>query len=237
MRNFLLAIILIGILPACSLFQSHTKLYEESIVDQPFDVIIVPGYPYNSQEDSTWNQVHKIRIVWANYLYKQGIAKNIIFSGDAVYTPYFESEVMKLYAEQLNISTNHIYTEKRAEHSVENVYYSYRIAKEKGFKKIALATDPYQTKSVRKFIKRYDLDIELLPIMFDSIHTDLKDDITLQNPQEAKVTDSDFVPLDEKESLIKRFRGTMGRNIVWHKEDLKSKSRIRKFRRQGRLVE
>ena len=220
----------------CSLFHPPSKLYTESIKEEPFDAIIVPGYPYNQHNDSVWNQVHKIRLTWASYLYKEGYTKNIIFSGGAVYTPYVESKVMGLYANELTIPSEHIYTEENAEHSVENVYYSYRVAKEHGFKNIALATDPVQTKNLRHFIRKYDLPVKLLPIMFDSIRSDLDTDLRLIHPEKAETLKS-FQPLDERESLFKRLKGTFGKHIVWHKEDLKKQRFVRKFRREGRLIE
>ena len=124
-------IIFFFLLSGCSsLFHSTKRTLQKSLEEEPYDVIIVPGYPY-TETDSTWNNVHKIRVEWANYLYQKGYTKNIIFSGGAVYSPYVESRIMKLYAEQLEIPSENIFTEESAEHSTENVYYSYRLAKKK----------------------------------------------------------------------------------------------------------
>ena len=55
-----------------------------------------------------------------------GMAKNVMFSGSAVYTPYYESKIMALYAEAIGIPKERIYIETEAEHSTENIFYSYR---------------------------------------------------------------------------------------------------------------
>ena len=129
------------ILMSSCLSTKVTKNYMRTAEKEPFDAIIVPGVPFGQK---AWRSILKMRIDWAAHLYKTGIAKNIIFSGSSVYSPYVESKIMGLYAEKLGVPRAHIYTEEQAEHSSENLYYSYKIAKENGFNKIALATDPFQ---------------------------------------------------------------------------------------------
>lgn len=116
--------------------------------DLIFDAIIVPGYPY---KNGNWDSLMKARVIWSYVLYKNGIAKNIIYSGSTVYSPFYESLIMGLYAQQLGIPAQHIFYDTLARHSVENVYYSYLIAKEQGFKIVAIATDPFQSIFLRNF--------------------------------------------------------------------------------------
>ncbi len=71
---------------------------------QTFDVVIVPGIPFRN---GRWNDTMKGRVLWSYALYKSGIAKNIIYSGGAVYTPYYEARIMGLYALQLGIPATH----------------------------------------------------------------------------------------------------------------------------------
>ncbi|NPA67471.1 MAG: YdcF family protein, partial [Chlorobi bacterium] len=107
----------------------------------PYDAIIVPGVPFDGKE---WSDIMKMRVYWSYLLYKRGVAEHIIYSGGAVYSPYYESEIMKLYAIKLGIPDSVIFTDTVAEHSTENLWYSFKLAKQKGFKKLALATDPVQ---------------------------------------------------------------------------------------------
>ncbi len=212
---------------SCALSRkSADRIYHEGLKQQPYDAIIVPGYPYDGDG---WNMVLEIRILWANYLYKNGYTKNIIFSGSAVYTKYYESRVMADYAAAFGIPREHLFTEERAEHSVENIYYSYRLAKEHGFKNIALATDPNQTKNVRQFISKYELPIKLLPIVFDTLEH--------LSHVEPKIDASDdikenFVSIEERQGFFTRLHGTFGSHIMWNEEDLKKKKFIRKYEKR-----
>ncbi|WAC12898.1 YdcF family protein [Dyadobacter pollutisoli] len=206
------------------LYRSADKAFQKGLENQPYDAVIVPGFPYNGQK---WDMVLQMRIHWANYLYTRGYTKNIIFSGSAVATPYVESKVMASYAQALGIPREHLFTEEKAEHSTENVYYSYRLAKDLGFSKIALATDPVQTSYMRKFIKRFELPIGLMPTVIDTLKV-----LNLYEPKiDPKPTMKEgFVKLSDREGFFQRFRGTMGKYIVWHEEDLKKKKHRRKFK-------
>jgi len=105
-------------------------------------------------------------------LYDKGITKNVIYSGSAVYSPYYEAEIMALYAQTIGIPKENIFAETKAEHSTENVYYSYKKAKNLGFEKIALATDPFQSKMVKSFItKKMKAPIAIIPMVYDSLKT------------------------------------------------------------------
>jgi uncharacterized SAM-binding protein YcdF (DUF218 family) len=206
------------------LFKSSAKAFHKGIEDGPYDAVIVPGFPYDGQN---WDRVHVMRIIWAKFLFEKGYTKNIIFSGSAVATPYIESQVMAYYAEAIGIPKVNLFTEERAEHSTENVYYSYRLAKEKGFSKIALATDPYQTSFMRKFMRKFELPIALLPIVIDTLRTL---DHTEPRIDAKPALKSGFVKLSEREGFFKRFKGTIGKYIVWHEEDLKKERYRRRFK-------
>jgi uncharacterized SAM-binding protein YcdF (DUF218 family) len=172
-----------------------------------YDAIIVPGVPYN---DPNMSKILLGRIYWSHYLYSKGIAKNIIYSGSAVYTPYVESVIMSLYAQKLGVPADFIYTETKAEHSVENVYYSYKIAENLGFKRIALATDPFQSRMLKRLSKKLKVEIDYIPFSFDFLDSLAVEEINII-PDEAYV--ENFIAIHERESFFKRFRGTMGKNI------------------------
>ena len=189
----------------------------------PYDAIIVPGVPFHGEN---WSETMKMRVCWSKHLYDKGYTKNIIYSGSAVYTEYREASIMALYAEELGIPKEHIFEDQRAEHSTENVYYSYQIGKENGFKNLGLATDPFQAKSLKRFIKKFEFPIKLLPIVFDSLDYKNSADPKI-DPISAKV--DDFISIKERESFIKRLKGTFGQNIKWKEEDLKTKHQKKKY--------
>lgn len=192
-------------------YPNSDKVYARSMVHAPFDVIIVPGVPFDG---NSWSDVMKLRVYYSLHLYNRGIAKNIIYSGSAVYSPYYEGRIMALYGAALGIPTEHIFEEIEAEHSTENLYYSYKIALKHGFKKIALATDPFQTNMIRRFRKKHKLPIALLPLNFDTMSTYDKIEPVL-DPSSAY--DSSFVSLLNRESLLERLNGTRGKNIDFNK--------------------
>nr|WP_294859654.1 YdcF family protein [uncultured Fluviicola sp.] len=217
-------LIVTSLVSGCFIFSpSAEKTNRKYLSKAPYDAIIVPGVPYDGEH---WSETMRNRVQWANYLYKKGITKNIIYSGAAVYTEYEEAKIMALYGEALGIPKKHIFLDTRAEHSTENVYYSYRIAKKEGFKKIALATDPFQLNGMRKFIKKFELPVDLLPIIKDTL---LKQDLTEPNidPNSAKC--GNFASIVRRQSKWQRLRGTFGQYICWKEEDLKTKHLRKKY--------
>jgi uncharacterized SAM-binding protein YcdF (DUF218 family) len=178
-----------------------------SVGNVPYDVIIVPGYPF---QDTTWHDIMKNRVYWSKYLYKNNVAKNIIYSGSAVYTPFIESKIMQEYAIALGIPEENIYTESKAEHSTENLFYSVQLAKLLGFNRIAVATDPFQNILLKRFANKRNIKVDFLPINYEKIGQYEKLNLKI-DPTQAYV--KNFVSLPEKENFFKRLQGTFGANI------------------------
>jgi len=202
------------IISSCTFFRpSPSTLFKRALKNQPYDVIIVPGVPYNGK---TWSTAMKGRVIWASYLIRKGIAKNVIFSGGAVYSPYVEAKVMALFAEQLGVPKEKILVEDKAEHSTENIYNSYHMAKEKGFTKMAVASDPFQSNLLMGFTKRrFKLPIAHIPFIIDTLTT-IHNVSPQINADSAKV--KDFKSIIETQSKWYRFQGTRGKNIKFQKE-------------------
>ncbi len=158
----------------------------------------------------------KARVLWSVYLYKNHYTKNIIFSGAAVYTHFYESIVMGLYAQKLGVPKEHIFYDTLAKHSTENIYYSYMVAKQLGFKTLALATDPFQSFLLKGFTKkRFASPIQHIPIQFKIIKkiNDIQIDI-----DSMKAFKPDFNSILNKEPFAKRLKGTLGRQIDYGPE-------------------
>jgi uncharacterized SAM-binding protein YcdF (DUF218 family) len=188
------------------------RMYRRWAEGKSYDMIVVPGIPF--YEDSLqWGWIMRGRVYWAKFLYDKGIAKNIMFSGSAVYSPYYEAEIMALYAAAIGIPKEHIFTETKAEHSTENLYYSYKKSKQLGFNTIALASDPYQSKQLRLFAHlRLSRHIGIIPFVIDTLK---QIEPEMKNPEinYKQAYKKNFVPLPERESKWERFKGTMGLNI------------------------
>lgn len=212
--KFCFLLITLFIFSGCIFFRpSAKKLYSLAVKDQPYDVIIVPGTPFYGDD---WTMIMKGRVIWATYLYKKGIAKNIIFSGAATYTPYVESKIMALYAQALGVNKENIFIEDKAEHSTENVYYSYCMAKKLGFTKIAIATDHYQSPLLMGFTKRrFKLPITHIPFVVDTLAT-VHTVHPKIDPSSAKL--ENFKSITETQTKRFRRRGTLGKNIKFEME-------------------
>lgn len=175
---------------------------------ESIDVAIVPGLPLYQ---GRWDTLLKARLLWSEFLYKKGYVKNILYSGNAVYTAWQEGPSMALYAQQLGIPEQHILTDTLAEHSTENLFYGYLLAKQKGYKTIAVATDPFQCAMLQKFARKHFKEtVVFIPIVYDSISkrsgVALEIDTTLTKK-------SNFIPLNERQDYKNRLKGTRGRNI------------------------
>jgi hypothetical protein len=201
----------------CISFKKRPRRLFREVVEkqQTFDVIIVPGVPFYK---NTWDSTMKARVIWSYILYKQGYAKNVIYSGGAVYSPYYEAKIMGLYAQQLGIPAEHIFYDTLAQHSTENVYYSYELARKLGFKTIALATDPGQSSLLKSFtLKRFGTPIVHIPFVIDSLWTYNHIDPVI-DPASALSIDT-FTSITKREGLWQRLRGTIGKNIPWENKE------------------
>lgn len=187
--------------------------------EKPYDVVIVPGVPYAPNES---NDVMRMRVFWAKHLYDSGYTKNIIFSGSSVYSPYMEGKVMKALADSLGIPADHTFSETRAEHSTENIWYGWKMAKEMGFSKIALATDPFQAGMLRSFVKKYTPGVRPVPIVFGMLDIENR---MLPGIDTTSLYVQNFEPITEREGFWQRLRGTMGKRV---KEEKKAEEAAQK---------
>lgn len=209
----LILIAAVILLNACSFSAKTTERYYQKAQATTYDVVAVPGVPFT---EAGWDSTMKARVYWAKHLYDRGIAKNIMFSGSSVYSPYYEGEIMALYAIALGIPKEHVFSETKAQHSTENLYYVYLKSKNLGFTKIALATDPFQAKQLKRFARlRIGENTGIIPIVFDTLRA-LQPFMTDPAIDYKKAFNSDFVSLKSRESFWKRLRGTMGKNIDYN---------------------
>ena len=198
------------LLTSCMFSDKATQRLYNKASGRTYDTIVVPGLPLDST--LVWDRIMRGRVYWAKFLYDKGIARNIMFSGAAVHSPYYEADVMAMYAKAIGIPPEHIFTENLAEHSTENIYYGYKKSKKLGFKTIALASDPFQSKQLRSFAHlRLSRSIGIIPFVIDTMKT-LEPIMTNPPIDYKKAFKENFVPLEKRESGWKRFKGTMGWN-------------------------
>lgn len=180
---------------SCGLLNNHSRaVYHQSISNAPFDVVIVPGLPYDT---GNINPLFKARMLWAKELYETGVARHIIFSGSAVHSPYVEGMVMKIMADSMGIPTRHTFIEDKALHSTENVAYGVALAHSMCFKNIAVATDPIQMMVLKKYTRDNHARVSLLPFSMKSMAAYYKASFPQVNAEDAFV--ENFIPLKQRE--------------------------------------
>ncbi len=210
--RLIIATLCITLASGCTFSRYARKSYERAQAMKPFDAIIVPGLPYDKENTSS---MLELRMLWAKHLYEQGIARNVIFSGGAVYTPFVESVAMKTMADSMGIPSNRTFCETEAEHSTENVYYSLKVAEGLGFEKVALATDPFQAVMLRRFIRKHTPAIEVIPLVFNKIDPD---NFELPAIDTTAAYRKDFVSIKEREGFFERIRHTFGKRVKEEKK-------------------
>ncbi|WP_152266834.1 YdcF family protein [Agriterribacter humi] len=204
------AAVVLGALSCSYSAKATRQLLQKAKSSGPFDVIIVPGVPF---ENGKWNRTMKGRIYWSKYLFDKGIAKNIMYSGSAVYTAYYEAEIMAMYAKAIGIPAKNIYTETKAEHSTENAYYGYKKAQQLGFEHIALASDPFQTKLLRRYVrKKVNSEMSFIPMVIDTMKV-IEPAMIDPDIKYQEAFKPNFISIKERESFWKRLKGTLRGNI------------------------
>ena len=216
MKLKLTVVTLLCFLFSCMSARKTGKYYTRAVNDSlKVDAIIVPGLAFKSRD---WPTLMKRRVIWSWILYKNGITKHVIYSGGAVYTPHIEAYVMGLYAQKLGIPRKDIFYDTAAQHSTENVYYSYLIAKKQNFKSIALTTDRYQTGFLKRFLTRtFRSPIHLIPVFRDSVAKYEHLDPAIDTNRVLVKRRGEFKSIRERYPFMHRIRGTHGLNIPWHK--------------------
>ncbi|MBP9153051.1 MAG: YdcF family protein [Flavobacteriales bacterium] len=209
MKIFQITLALIFLLSSTS-FTTFSKDKEVVI----YDAIIIPGYPFNP--DGEMNVIYKMRLHWAYKLYSEGVAKNIIVSGSAVHSPYIEAEIFALYLKEMGVNADHLIIENRAEHSLENVFYSLELAKQRGFKKVAVATDLFQSGMIQILGRKHKLEVDYLPANIGYIISKKWKSFDGTIDYCLAYVD-DFTPLKERESKQERLDGTRGNR--WMEEN------------------
>ena len=108
MRKPVTIVLLAGIvvlLTSFGLKEQVARSRKKHFAKAPYDVVIVPGYPY--YETNPPYPLLTCRMNWAKALYDSGVAKNFIFSGGAIHTPYNEARVMKIISDTLGKPQDH----------------------------------------------------------------------------------------------------------------------------------
>ncbi len=204
-QTLLYLLLSMALLSSCGVYREMSLEH----TDRPtYDAVIVPGFPFDN-EHGEMNMFHRMRLFWAYHLYSTGETRNIIVSGGAVHSPYVEAEVFAIHLKNLGVDPRHIFIENKAEHSTENVLYSMELASHLGFERIAVATDPMQSRMISFLLRKSDVEVDYLPADIATVGR------MYWRRFDARIDASpafvaNFVPLKERENRKQRMKGTRG---------------------------
>jgi hypothetical protein len=170
----------------------------------PFDAIIVPGCP--CAEGGALTRAQARRAMWAAILWERGYTRYFITSGAAVHSPYVEAEALAAAMTALGVPAERIYLEPDALHTDENIYNALRIARVKGWARLAVASDRGQAVGACQMLESWHPQCGAF-----SMDYELVDRRLLLAPQvqaiRATAIGSGFVPLPQREAERARLAG------------------------------
>ena len=97
-----------------------------------FDVIIVLGYPTNS--DGSASPVERMRVLEGVREYRRGKAPALIMTGGAAHNKYIEAATMADYAIAQGVPARAILREEKAQNTIQNAWYSVQMMQAHGWR-------------------------------------------------------------------------------------------------------
>ena len=131
------------------------------ITDTPCKADAIVVFAGGVGESGQAGQGYLERVEYAVKLYKSGFAKNIIFSSGYMYI-FKEPLVMKAVAVSLGVPAEAIILEDRASNTYENVEFSEKILKDRGWKEILVVSSPYHMRRVSLVFKKIGKETKVL---------------------------------------------------------------------------
>ncbi|MFC6644398.1 YdcF family protein [Granulicella cerasi] len=118
-----------------------------------FDAIIVLGVPTMPDGSASPEEISRMDEGIAEW--KRGVAPVIIPTGGKAHNKFFEAHAMKLYAMSKGVPAEAIIEEGQATNTVENLWYSYKIMEEHGWKSAEVVSAPYHLPRTGLILEHY----------------------------------------------------------------------------------
>lgn len=183
-----------------------------SAASSPPPIALVPGCP--TEPDGHLSMCQWRRALWGARLYAQGAVTTIITSGNAVYTPYRESQALAAGLEALGVPASAILQEPRALHTDENVAYTLRLlaAQAPPADRLLVASDGGQAAGACAMVHAWSaLDCVVAPI--DEVWMRARMAQGVPDVQAERV--GDWVPLAQREAAIAAQLGYRRPSSFW----------------------
>lgn len=178
----------------------------------PFPVALLPGCP--TRPDGRLSTCQWRRALWGARLYADGAVTTIVTSGNAVYTPYRESEALAAGLVALGVPASAIVQEPRALHTDENVAYTLRMLAEQSPAptRVLIASDGGQAAGACAMVHAWStIECVVAPIDEVWMRQRLADGV----PDVLATRVDDWVPLDERETAIAAELGYRRPSSFW----------------------
>lgn len=127
-------------------------------------ILVLSGGSYPNGQLSSFSLERTVQGV---KLYRDGFSNKIIFSGKGQGESQ-DALFMKSTAMSLGVKEEDIVTENQSVSTYENILYSTRIIKEKGYSKILLVTSPIHVRRSMMIAGKISPEIQLFPASFNS---------------------------------------------------------------------
>jgi vancomycin permeability regulator SanA len=160
---FAFAFALAGCADARDVFRPYVPNAQEmrEVRDQPWaqpvmDVAFVLGCPANP--DGTPSPCQRCRVDMAVEKFRSGKVRNLLFSGGAAHSPAVEADVMGDLAVASGVPAAHVLREGQALTTWQNVRFSERIARARGFRTVLFVSTADHLPRARRIARFYGLD-------------------------------------------------------------------------------
>lgn len=118
-----------------------------------YDVGIVLGCP--TQEDGSISRMQKSRMDKAIQLYRTQAIRNILVSGAGVRNDYIEADVMAAYAIAQGIDVKHLFVEKKAMNTYDNLKHAKLMCDEHEFTSVVVISSCFHIRRSSFFVKKF----------------------------------------------------------------------------------
>jgi uncharacterized SAM-binding protein YcdF (DUF218 family) len=160
---FAFAFAFAGCADARDLFRPYVPNADEmrEVIAQPWpaptmDAAFVLGCPVNP--DGSPSPCERCRVKTAVRQFRAGKVRNLIFSGNAAHSPDVEADVMADLAERRGVPREHVLREPRALTTWQNIRFSARLARARGFQNILFISTADHLPRARRIARYYGLD-------------------------------------------------------------------------------
>lgn len=146
----LIAVCLYLLIPALS----YQTIPSRNTAQTHFDTLIVLGHPANDQGQP--DPEMRERVEEAVREYRAGVAPTIIMSGAAAHNTFVEGQVMATLAEREGVPASAIVVEPQAKDTIQNIWYSRLIMKQKGWTSAEVISSSYHLPRTGLILQHYN---------------------------------------------------------------------------------